>query len=190
LSAELQVAVTIGYVFGWRKGEVLGLERRHVDLEAGTLRLDPGSTKNGEGRVVYLTPEVQRLLAEQLARADALQKKIGRIVPYLFPHLAGRHAGQRMRGFGKAWATACKKAGVAGRLVHDLRRTAVRNMERQGVPRSVATKLTGHKTESVYRRYAIVSDFDLRDAARRLAGAFSGAFSTVSGNGAVEGANI
>lgn len=174
LRPDLQVAVTIGYVFGWRKAEVLGLERRHVDLDAGTLRLDPGSTKNGEGRVVYVTPEVKRLLAEQLIRVDALQRTTGRIVPYLFPHLTGRHRGRRVGGFGKTWATACTKAGVPGRLLHDLRRTAVRNMERQGVPRSVATKLTGHKTESIYRRYAIVSDADLRDAARRLTGEASG----------------
>ena len=90
-------------------------------------------------------------------------------MPYLFPHLTGRHRGHRVGGFGKTWAT-CTRAGVPGRLLHDLRRTAVRNMERQGVPRSVATKLTGHKTESVYRRYAIVSDADLREAARRLTG--------------------
>ena len=43
--------------------------------------------------------------------------------------------------------------------------SAVRNLERRGVARSVAMKLTGHKTESVDRRYAIVSDADLRDAA-------------------------
>jgi integrase len=180
LRPDLQVVVTIGHTYGWRKGEVLGLERRHVDLDAGTLRLDPGTTKNGEGRVVYLTPEAKHLLAEQLARVDALQKPLQRIIPFVFPHLSGRHRGQRIGGFQTAWENACKKAGVAGRLVHDLRRTAVRNMERNGVARSVATKMTGHKTESVYRRYAIVSDADLREAARKLTGAFSGRVGQIS----------
>ena len=85
LRLDLQVAATIGYTYGWRKGEVLGLERRHVDLDAGTLRLDPGSTKNGEGRVVYLTPEVARLLTARLARVDALQRALGRIIPFVSP---------------------------------------------------------------------------------------------------------
>jgi len=107
-------------------------------------------------------------LAGQVERVEALQRQLARIV--LFPHLKGRHRGQRIRHFRKAWATACTKAGVPGMLQHDFRRTAVRNMERQGVPRSVATKLTGHKTEAVYRRYAIVSDADLRAASLRLDG--------------------
>ena len=68
-----------------------------------------------------------------------------------------------------AWRRACQRAGVPGRFVHDLRRTAVRNFERAGVPRSVAMKLTGHKTESVYRRYAIVSERDLAEGVQKLA---------------------
>ena len=100
---------------------------------------------------------------------------MGRVIPFLFPHLKGRHRGTPRREFRKAWASACKAAGVPGMLKHDFRRTAVRNMERSGVPRSVATKLTGHKTEAVYRRYAIVSDTDLREASLRIdAGTFSG----------------
>jgi integrase len=175
LPADLQTAIAIEYAYGWRnKSEVLSLERRHLDLGAGTLRLDPGMTKNGEGRVCYLTGELKASLAVQVERVKALEKRLGRIIPFLFPHLKGRHAGQRIQDFRKAWATACRKAGVPGRLRHDFRRTAVRNMERQGVPRSVATKLTGHKTEAVYRRYAIVSDADLKAAALRLDGYNSG----------------
>ena len=71
-------------------------------------------------------------------------------------------------GLDRAWQRARDKAGLPGRIPHDFRRTAVRNLEQAGVPRSVAMKLTGHKTEAVYRRYAIVSPGDLRSAARQL----------------------
>jgi integrase len=90
--------------------------------------------------------------------------------PALFPHLSGRFTGQPRRDFRRAWATACDKAGVPGMLRHDLRCTAVRNMEQTAVPRSVAMKLTGHRTENVYPQYAIVSPVDLRAAALTLAG--------------------
>ena len=173
LPEDLRVVVTIAHTFGWRvPSEVLTLERRHLDLEAGTLRLDPGTTKNDDGRVVYLTPELTALLKAQVARVEALQRRLGRIVPWLFPHLAapggrGQDGERRMR-MRKIWNTACTAAGVPGRIAHDFRRTAVRNLERRGVPRSVAMKITGHRTEAVYRRYAIVSDADLQEATRKL----------------------
>jgi len=176
LPADLHGAVTIAYTFGWRmQSEVLTLERRQLDLEAGTLRLEPGSTKNDEGRIVYLTPELKSLLAAQLERIRAVEKKTGRIIRYLFPYLSGRkRLGERRRDFRKTWKAACKAAGVPGAHRHDFRRTAVRNMERAGVPRSWAMKLTGHKTENIYRRYAIVSDADLQEATRKLAGTSTG----------------
>jgi integrase len=68
-----------------------------------------------------------------------------------------------------AWKSACTAAKVGSKIPHDFRRTAVRNLERAGVPRSVAMKLTGHKTESVYRRYAIVSEADLSEGLKKLA---------------------
>ena len=120
--------------------------------------------------MVYLTPELKALLAGQLERVDQLGKEIGAIIPYVFPHLRGRHSGQRRDDYRKAWATACKKAGVAGMLRHDCRRTAVRNMVNAGVPERVAMTVTGHKTRAVFDRYHIVSPGDLQDVARRLAG--------------------
>ena len=63
---------------------------------------------------------------------------------------------------------ACRAASLPGRIPHDLRRTAVRNLDRAGGPRSVAIAMVGHKTEAIYRRYRIVDAVDLRDAARRL----------------------
>jgi integrase len=104
-----------------------------------------------------------------VAPPERLGRETNQIIPWLFPHLGGHFMGKQQVCFRKTWATACTKAGVPGRILHDFRRTAVRNMERAAVPRSVAMKLTGHKTESVYRRYAIVSDADLKEASLKLA---------------------
>jgi integrase len=172
--------VTIEHTYGWRcQSEVLTLERRQLDLDAGTLRLDPGTTKNDDGRLVYLTPELKTLLTAQIGRVKALERKLGRVIPFLFPHLKGAdprttHGPKRTilgaprRDFRRAWLTACARAGVPGRLRHDFRRTAVRNLVASDVSERVAMTITGHKTRSVFDRYHIVSDRDLRDAARKL----------------------
>jgi integrase len=177
LPEDLQAAVTLAYTFGWRmQSEVLTLERRQLDLEAETLRLDPGTTKNEDGRLVYLTPEIKTLLTAQVARVRALEGQLSRIIPWLFPHLEtpGGHINRRLVGsiradFRKAWVTACKRAGIPGALRHDCRRTAVRNMVNGGVPERVAMKVTGHRTRSVFDRYQIVSPADLKEPSRRLA---------------------
>jgi integrase len=165
--------IDIEHTFGWRtQSEVLTLERRQLDLQTGphgTRRLDPGTTKNDDGRVVYLTPELKTALEDQLARIETLERRLGRIIAYLFSHLTGRLAGTRRKDFRKVWRRATIAAGCPGRLRHDFRRTAVRNLERAHVPRSIAMKITGHRTEAVYRRYAIVSDADLQAASERLA---------------------
>lgn len=74
--------------------------------------------------------------------------------------------GERIQSFYKAWASGCERAGLQGLLFQDLRRSAVRNMERAGIPRKVAMAISGHKTESIYRRYGIISARDLAAAAR------------------------
>ncbi len=101
-------------------------------------------------------------MADLWAEHEALQKE-GTICRHVF-HRGGR----RIKGFRKSWADACMAAGFPGRILHDLRRSAVRNMERHGLSRSVAMQLTGHKTEAVYRRYAITSQGDLREGVERL----------------------
>jgi integrase len=175
LPEDLQVAASIAYTFGWRtQSEVMTLDRRHLDLEAGTIRLDPGTTKNDEGRVVYMTPELKRQVTAQVDRVRSLERELGRIIPPLFPHLRGRFKGRQRRDYRKAWATACRDAGVSGKLRHDFRRTAVRNMVNAGVPERVAMTVTGHKTRAVFDRYHIVSPGDLQDVARRLAGTATG----------------
>ncbi len=170
LREDLQVAITVLYTFGWRTSEVLKLERRHVNVSEGTIRLDPGTTKSGEGRLVYLTTELKPLLEEQLKRVDELGWKLGSIVLFLFPHLTGRYRGRRIRDFRKAWDMACKKAGCAGMIRHDFRRTAVRNMINAGIPERVAMQITGHRTRSVFDRYHIVSPSDLPNASLKIHG--------------------
>lgn len=165
LPEHLAGAVTFMYLTGWRsKSEVLPLTWRQVDFGARTVRLEPETTKNREGRTFVMTAELRACLEAQRARVEAIQQASEQIIPWVFVHDDGRP----IRGFRKSWATACRLAGVPGRIAHDLRRTAVRNLERAGVPRTVAMKMTGHKTESVYRRYDIVSERDLHEAAARL----------------------
>ncbi len=66
------------------------------------------------------------------------------------------------------WDQACTAAGCPGRIPHDFRRTAVRNLNRAGVTETVAMKITGHKTRNVFDRYDITSEEDLADASRKL----------------------
>lgn len=171
LQPDLQVAVSLEYAYGWRcQSEVLTLKRSQVDLGACTIRLDPGTTKNDEGRLVYLAPELLELLQAQEERVQLLEMELGRPVPWLFPHFEKRYLGRRVQHFRVAWQQACLEAGCPGMLRHDFRRTAVRNMVNRGVPERVAMKAMGHRTRSVFDRYHIVSPADLQEAARKLAG--------------------
>jgi integrase len=168
LPPDLQLAITIAYTYGWRVQEILGLELRQLDLAEGTLRLDPGSTKNDDGRVIYLTPELAAMLSAHVERVHALGRELGRVPAALFPHFRTRHRGAPRRGFRKAWGTACERAGYAGMLRHDFRRTAARNLVNAGVPEKVAMTITGHKTRSVFDRYHIVAPADLKRAVALL----------------------
>ena len=152
------------------QSELLTLTLSQVDLSAGTLRINPGGSKTGEDRVVYLSAEVRMLVEEQLEHVRTLSRKLGRVSPYLFPHLtAGHFQGERIRDFSKSWASACKTVGLSGMLRHALRRTAARNLIRSGVPEVVSMRITGHRTHSVFDRYTIVSPIDPQDAARKMA---------------------
>lgn len=164
LPEDVQPVALFGNITGWRRGEVLKLEWRNVDFRGGSVRLDVGTTKNDEGREFPLTDDLRELLERQRARTEEVQRKTGTIVPFVF-HRNGR----RIKDFRGAWKEACQKAGVPGMHFHDLRRTAVRRSTRSaGLHQKLAMALSGHKTDSVFRRYDIIAKSDLSVAASAL----------------------
>lgn len=164
LPDHLKPVVRFGYITGWRASEILKLEWRQVDMKAGEVRLDPGTTKNRDGRVFTFTSQLREMF-DALHREHQTRRRQGTVLPWVFvqPKKA-----VRVRGLRGPWATACKRAGLPGRLFHDLRRSAARNFVRAGIPERTAMDLLGHKTRSIFDRYNIVNDGDRRDAARRL----------------------
>jgi len=164
---DLREMVTFLYFTGWRKSEVLGLTWSQVDFVNGIVRLEVGTTKNSEGRSFpfSMLPGLEACLHRQRERTQALGREESKIAPRVFWH--GR--GKPIKDFRSAWDIATRKAGCPDKLVHDFRRTAVRNLERAGVSRSVAMKLVGHQTESVYLRYCITSEKDLQEGVGKLA---------------------
>ncbi len=155
------------YITGWRRGELRELRWTQVDFETGSLRLERGTTKSGQPRQFPFTahPRLAAIIREQRERTSAVERKTGRICPWVF-----HRDGHQVAWFYDGWHTACTKAEVPGRLFHDLRRSAVRNLTRAGVSESVAMEISGHETNSVFKRYDIISSADVADAVRKLAG--------------------
>ncbi len=178
----------VGFTYGWRHSELTGLRVRHVNLPAGTIRLDPGTTKNDDGREVMMTKQVRVLLAQCVLGKNPDE--------YVFTRDNNGPVGD----FRRTWANVCCGAGLGelvcpqceqavteeghcnacshkwkrndlkyvGLIFHDLRRTAVRNMVRAGVSERVAMTISGHKTRSMFDRYHIVSRSDIADAALKM----------------------
>ncbi len=165
LQPDLADFVTFLYATGWRwRSEAARLRWTDVSFDAREIRLDPGTTKTGEGRVFPFTRELRALLEHRRRVSRTRERALGRPIAWLFT----RSDGERIRSFTKAWATACRAAGVPGRVLHDFRRTAVRNLLRAGVPERVAMQLVGWKSRQMLDRYHIVNLGDLLDAAKRL----------------------
>src|SRR5262245_40434338 len=160
LPAALKGVIEFAAITGWRISEVLALEWRQI--LATEVRLDPGTTKNAEGRTFPITAALRVVLDTQARDRDALRQQ-GVVVARVFTR-----NGRPIKRFRESWTNACTAAGVPGRFVHDLRRSAARNFVRAGIPERVAMQLTGHKTRSIFDRYAIVADGDLRLAATLL----------------------
>lgn len=200
LPAPYDAFTLFAFLTGWRKDEIRNLKWANVDFIAGVIRLEPGSTKNGEGRSFPMSDELRVLLAETKRRATASANDAPRtasgMVAQRMPATAKQFpvdyvfavAGRPILEFRKNWKTACHKAGLpciystegkllkAVRIFHDLRRSAVRELVRvQGLSEREAMMLTGHLTRSVFDRYSIVNERDLEGIRAKLNGAKNGA---------------
>jgi integrase len=151
----LRAILATAYSFGFRRSELLSMRCSQVSLIENTITLP--DTKNGDPRVIAMTVEVRALIAACIEgkEPDAA----------VFTWADGRE----VRDFRETWRGLFVAAGVSPRLFHDLRRSACRNMIRRGVDRDVAMKVSGHKTDAIFRRYNIVAINDLKDAALKIA---------------------
>lgn len=147
--------LAVAYNFGFRKAELLGLRVRQVNLKDRTIQLLPGTTKNDKGRSVKMTDDIYEHLAPCVEGKQPEDS------------LFTWEDGSPVRDFRVAWEKMCKAAKVSI-LLHDFRRSAIRNMIRAGVKEKVAMRISGHKTRAVFDRYDIDSEDDLADAAQKL----------------------
>jgi integrase len=163
---HLQRIIRTAYITGWRmRSELFTRRRHHADLgKRGWLRLEPGETKSRKGRQFPLTAALRAVLEEQDAATRALERELGRVIPWLFHD----ERGEPLKEFYGAWRRACRDAGLPGRFIHDFRRSAVRNLIRDGVSQRVAMAMVGMETDSIFERYAIVDEQLLQEAAARM----------------------
>jgi integrase len=157
LPEDLRDSTRFAAATGMRKGEISSLTWSDVDGDVLTLRGE--HSKNGEPRSIPLVGELAEIIERRKAARQVKENGTTRMVEFIF-----HRAGEPVARFNKSWKTACKKAGVAGRLFHDLRRQACRSMSQAGVPQQIAMRISGHKTASMYARYNIVCTDDLRTA--------------------------
>jgi integrase len=149
------------FLTGWRRGEILPLRWEAVDRQAREVRLR--TSKNRRPRTLPLTGELWDVI-EPRWRARDFDDSDGARWPRLSDYVFHGIDGGPIVDFRRSWATTCGKVGLSGLLFHDLRRSAIRNMVRAGVPQSVAMRVTGHKTTAVFIRYDITSETDKREA--------------------------
>jgi len=152
------------YLTGWRVGEALRLQWSDVDWKRQSVWLR--DSKNREPRVFPFKyhPRLEHVLRRQRQFVTAWERAEAKLCPAVF-HWRGKPM-QKLR---RSWKSACRAAGRPDRLVHDFRRTAVRNLIRAGVQQAIAMKITGHKTGSIFRRYLIVDEELLAQATGAVA---------------------
>jgi integrase len=156
LPPHLQDVARHAFLSAWRVGEILQLRWSQVELKprSAIIELRADQTKGKRARRLPCGGALFDLLRARWQRRHG---------PYVY-HRAGR----QIKSYRQPWKTAVKRAGIPGLHFHDLRRSAIRLMEQAGVPRSVGMAISGHQTESVYRRYAIVDEADISQGLDQL----------------------
>jgi integrase len=160
LPPYLRPVITMAYNTGMRREEILGLQWSQVDLLEGKVSLKSQDTKNKESRAIFMDGDLLETIRFQKSVRDAKFPKC----PWVF----FGESGEKIIDFRGSWATAQKTVGIEGRLFHDFRRTAVRNMVRAGVPEKVSMMVSGHKTRSTFERYNITNEEDLKQASKKV----------------------
>lgn len=149
--------LVVGYHSGARKGELRKVRWEQVDFEGALIRLTVTQTKGKKARTLPIYGDMERWLKLQ-------RETCPNGCPWVFHGRLNRPVDSHMNG----WPEACQRAGLDGLLFHDLRRSAVRNMTRAGIPDTIAMAISGHKTRAVFDRYNIISEADVQDAAGKL----------------------
>jgi integrase len=158
LPDDLKDFALFTYLTGWRRSEVAGLRWENVDRATGEIRLF--DSKNGEGRVLPMDSELVTLIERRWSlRGWEGWRDEGNLSAFVF-----HRNGVPRFNCNRAWRKACVRAGYPDKLLHDCRRTVVRDLIRGGVPETVAMALTGHKTRSVFARYNITTREDKLNA--------------------------
>jgi len=157
LPANLKALFVCGYHTGARKNELRRIQWDQVDFEAGVIRLPSSQTKTKTSRILPIYGDMPSWLEHQRETCP-----VGCV--WAFHGSRNHPVDNHLQG----WREACERAGLPRLLFHDLRRSAVRNMKRAGIQDKVAMELTGHRTRSVFDRYNIVDEADIRSAGERL----------------------
>jgi integrase len=161
LPLYLQDYTLFAYLTGWRAGEIRSLS--WLDIDGDTIKLQAIHSKNRTARTIPLAGELAELIERRKA-ARLVKTTTGTVQTMVQAKHIFHCKGEPVGDFRKAWATACKLAGCPGKLFHDLRRTAVRDMVRSGTPQTVAMSISGHKTASIFQRYSITDTRDQQTA--------------------------
>lgn len=190
LPEDLRDFVLFGYLTGWRKGSIAKLRWADVDSEDSEINLPGQFTKNGEPLKMAIEGEIAAVIKRR-EKARAHEGAVGPVIGIFVFHREGRPVSE----FRKSWDTACIASGLGimicpkckargaekrcakckiackyqGRIFHDLRRTSARDLIRSGVGESVAMCITGHKTNSMFKRYNITDSADVRKAMQSVA---------------------